>query len=108
MPGRLRNSCNYTNHTLLPEALERWVYLSLKKYYPGIWRSFTRSIIASSKARSKPNGPGDDAKKSELIIEEGQPKMIRMAYLSVVGSTRVNSVAALHTDTQEASLLEFS
>ena len=43
--------------------------------------------------------PGDDAKKSELsIIEEGHPKMVRMAYLSVVGSTKVNGVAALHTD----------
>ena len=43
--------------------------------------------------------PGDGSKKAELsIIEEGYPKMIRMAYLSVVGSTKVNGVAALHTE----------
>jgi starch phosphorylase len=49
--------------------------------------------------------PGDDAKKSELsIIEEGQPKMVRMAYLSVVGSTKVNGVAALHTDLLKKNL----
>ena len=42
--------------------------------------------------------PGDGAKKAELsLIEEGQPKMIRMAFLSVVASHAVNGVAALHT-----------
>ena len=43
--------------------------------------------------------PGDDGMKAELsIIEEGEPKMIRMAYLSVVASGKVNGVAALHTE----------
>ena len=94
-----RNSCNYTNHTLLPEALERWSVPLFEKVLPRhleiIYEINHRFLQGEVEAK----WPGDDAKKAELsIIEEGQPKMIRMAYLSVVGSTRVNGVAALHTD----------
>ncbi len=94
-----RNSCNYTNHTLLPEALERWGVPLFEKVLPRhleiIYEINHRFLQGEVEAK----WPGDDAKKAELsIIEEGQPKMIRMAYLSVVGSTRVNGVAALHTD----------
>ena len=91
--------CNYTNHTLLPEALEKWSVPLFEKVLPR-----HLEIIYEINARFLENvveakWPGDDAKKVELsIIEEGQPKMVRMAYLSVVGSTKVNGVAALHTD----------
>lgn len=91
--------CNYTNHTLLPEALEKWSVPLFEKVLPR-----HLEIIYEINARFLENDveakwPGDDSKKAELsIIEEGQPKMVRMAYLSVVGSTKVNGVAALHTD----------
>ena len=97
--------CNYTNHTLLPEALEKWSVPLFEKVLPR-----HLEIIYEINARFLENvveakWPGDDAKKSELsIIEEGQPKMVRMAYLSVVGSTKVNGVAALHTDLLKKNL----
>jgi len=94
-----RSCCNYTNHTLLPEALEKWSVPLFEKVLPRhleiIYEINARFLQGEVEAK----WPGDDAKKSELsIIEEGQPKMVRMAYLSVVGSTKVNGVAALHTE----------
>jgi starch phosphorylase len=94
-----RSTCNYTNHTLLPEALEKWSVPLFEKVLPRhleiIYEINARFLEDEVEAK----WPGDDSKKSELsIIEEGQPKMIRMAYLSVVGSTKVNGVAALHTE----------
>ena len=94
-----RSCCNYTNHTLLPEALEKWSVPLFEKVLPRhleiIYEINARFLQDEVEAK----WPGNDAKKSELsIIEEGHPKMVRMAYLSVVGSTKVNGVAALHTD----------
>lgn len=94
-----RSCCNYTNHTLLPEALEKWSVPLFEKVLPRhleiIYEINARFLQDEVEAK----WPGDDSKKAELsIIEEGQPKMVRMAYLSVVGSTKVNGVAALHTD----------
>lgn len=98
-------TCNYTNHTLLPEALEKWSVPLFEKVLPRhleiiyeINARFLSDVVASK-------WPGDDAKQMELsIIEEGHPKMIRMAYLSVVASTRVNGVAALHTNLLKQNL----
>lgn len=93
-----RRSFNYTNHTLLPEALEKWSVPLFERILPRhleiiyeINRRFLQDEVEA-------HWPGDGKKKAELsLIEEGQPKMIRMAYLSVVASSRVNGVAALHT-----------
>jgi len=100
-----RGVCNYTNHTLLPEALEKWSVPLFEKVLPRhleiIYEINARFLQDEVEAK----WPGDDAKKSELsIIEEGHPKMVRMAYLSVVGSTKVNGVAALHTDLLKKNL----
>ncbi|MGZ0656654.1 glycogen/starch/alpha-glucan phosphorylase [Coraliomargarita sp. W4R53] len=103
--GITRSVCNYTNHTLLPEALEKWSVPLFEKVLPRhleiIYEINSRFLLDEVEAK----WPGDDAKKSELsIIEEGQPKMVRMAYLSVVGSTKVNGVAALHTELLKKNL----
>lgn len=97
--------CNYTNHTLLPEALEKWSVPLFEKVLPRhlelIYEINSRFLQDVVEAK----WPGDGAKKAELsIIEEGNPKMVRMAYLSVVGSTKVNGVAALHTDLLKKNL----
>lgn len=88
----------YTNHTLLPEALEKWSVPLFEKVLPR-----HLSIIYEINERFL-NGPvescwpGDGAMKQKLsMIEEGDTKMIRMAYLSVAASHTVNGVAALHT-----------
>ncbi len=88
----------YTNHTLLPEALEKWSVPLFKKVLPRhlqiIYEINRRFLEEEVEAK----WPGDNRKKGELsIIEEGNPKKIRMAHLSVVGSHSVNGVAALHT-----------
>jgi starch phosphorylase len=94
-----RGVCNYTNHTLLPEALEKWSVPLFEKVLPRHLEIIYEINARFLEDEVEAMWPGDDAKKTELsIIEEGQPKMVRMAYLSVVGSTKVNGVAALHTE----------
>lgn len=88
----------YTNHTLLPEAMEKWSVPLFEKVLPRhlqILFEINRIFLEDEVEKC---WPGDDDKKSELsLIEEGKPKMIRMAYLSIIGSHSVNGVAALHT-----------
>jgi starch phosphorylase len=94
-----RSCCNYTNHTLLPEALEKWSVPLFEKVLPRHLEIIYEINARFLKDEVEAKWPGDNSKKSELsIIEEGNPKMVRMAYLSVVGSTKVNGVAALHTE----------
>ncbi|MEI6106095.1 MAG: glycogen/starch/alpha-glucan phosphorylase [Opitutae bacterium] len=87
----------YTNHTLLPEALEKWSVGLFEKVLPRhlqiIYEINTRLMQAV-----EVKWPGDNGKKSTCsIIEENGHKQVRMANLSVVGSHAVNGVAALHT-----------
>ena len=93
-----RATFSYTNHTLLPEALEKWSVPLFGRVLPRhlqIIFEINRRFLEGEVERE---WPGDDAKKGELsIIEEGDPKQIRMAYLAVVGSHATNGVAALHT-----------
>lgn len=87
----------YTNHTLLPEALEKWSVPLFEKVLPRhmeIIFEINRRHMEEVEAR----WPGDDQKKASLsLIEEGSPKMVRMAYMAVIASSAVNGVAALHT-----------
>ncbi len=88
----------YTNHTLLPEALEKWGVPLFGRVLPRhlqIIFEINRRLMIEVDAK----WPGDDDKKRICsLIEEGGAKMIRMANLAVVGSHAVNGVAALHTD----------
>jgi len=87
----------YTNHTLLPEALEKWSVGLFQKVLPRhlqIIFEINKRFLEDVEAK----WPGDAEKKRLLsIIEEGHHQMVRMAHLSVVGSHSVNGVAALHT-----------
>jgi starch phosphorylase len=95
---------SYTNHTLLPEALETWSVPLFEKVLPRhleIIYEINRRHLEDVEQR----WPGDDARKTELsIIQEGFPKRIRMAHLAVVGSHHVNGVAELHTRLIRANL----
>ncbi|HNZ21640.1 MAG TPA: glycogen/starch/alpha-glucan phosphorylase [Polyangiaceae bacterium] len=88
---------SYTNHTLLPEALERWSVPLMAKVLPRhlqIIYEINRRFLEEVEAK----WPGDGGKRMALsLIEEGEPKHIRMAYLSVIASHTINGVAALHT-----------
>ena len=88
----------YTNHTLLPEALEKWSVGLFQKILPRhlqIIFEINKRFLEQVEAK----WPGDIEKKKTLsLIEEGPVRMVRMANLSVVGSHSVNGVAALHTE----------
>lgn len=87
----------YTNHTLLPEALERWSVSLFENLLPRLLQIIYEINARFLKEVSR-KWPGDTARQIRMsIIEEGDSKNVRMAYLALVGSFSVNGVAALHS-----------
>ena len=88
----------YTNHTLLPEALESWPVAMFERLLPRhlqIIYLINRDFLQSVEARY----PGDDQRRRSLsIIDDSGDRRVRMAHLAVIGSHRVNGVAQLHSD----------
>jgi starch phosphorylase len=88
----------YTNHTLMPEALERWSVSLFEKLLPRhleIIYEINHRFLDDVRTWF----PGDDHRLSRLsLIEEGEHKQIRMAHLACVGSHSINGVAALHSE----------
>ena len=88
----------YTNHTLLPEALEKWPVRLFELMVPRhleiiyeINRRFLHAVQTSF--------PGDDARTERMsLIEEMPVKQVRMAHLAIVGSHSTNGVAAIHSE----------
>ena len=95
---------NYTNHTLLPEALERWSVGLMTKVLPRHMQIIF-DINDRFLKEVQEKWPDDLEKVRKLsLIEEGDHKMVRMAHLAVIGSTSVNGVAALHTQLLKSNL----
>ncbi|MEY6434048.1 glycogen/starch/alpha-glucan phosphorylase [Thioalkalicoccus limnaeus] len=87
----------YTNHTLLPEALERWPVRLFENLLPRLLQ-IIYEINARFLAEVAAKWPGDlDRKRRMSLIEEGSDPQVRMAYLAIVGSFSINGVAALHS-----------
>ena len=94
----------YTNHTLMPEALETWPVELLETVLPRhmqiiyeINHRFLKEVRASY--------PGDNELLRRIsIIDDGPPKKVRMAHLAFVGSHRVNGVAKIHTDLMKETI----
>ena len=87
----------YTNHTLLPEALEKWPVSLFEKLLPRLLQ-IIYEINARFLKQVTSKWPGDINRQIRMsIIEEGDEKYVRMAYLAIVGSFSVNGVAALHS-----------
>jgi glycogen phosphorylase len=88
----------YTNHTLLPEALEKWPLPWFEMVLPRqleIIYEINRRFLDDVRTRF----PGEDGRVARVsLIEEGQPKQIRMAHLAIVGSHSTNGVAAIHSE----------
>ena len=91
------NTFSYTNHTVLPEALEKWSVKLLGKLLPRhLDLIYLINWFWMEKIEKK--YPGDGERKGRMsIIEEGEPKKVRMAYLCIVCSHAVNGVAYLHS-----------
>jgi starch phosphorylase len=88
----------YTNHTLLPEALEKWPVQWFKDILPRhleIIYEINRRFLEDVRVRH----PGDEALIARVsLIEEGPLRQVRMAHLAIVGSHSTNGVAALHSE----------
>lgn len=96
----------YTNHTVLPEALEKWAVPLLQKLLPRHLQ-IIYDINARFLGEVAKKYPGDDIKIHRMsIIEESHPKQVRMANLAIVMSHAVNGVAAIHSDILKASLFK--
>ncbi len=98
-------TCGYTNHTLLPEALEKWPVPLFEHVLPRhlkiiyeINQRFLGEVI-----RLYPNDEGRVQRMS--LIEEGGEKQVRMANLAMVGSHSINGVAALHTQLLKSTVV---
>lgn len=92
-----RSTMAYTNHTLLPEALERWSVNLFKWLLPRLIEIIFE-INAHFLAEVSAHWPGDKARLTRMsLIEEGHEQYVRMAYLAIVGSYSVNGVAELHS-----------
>jgi starch phosphorylase len=100
-----RRTCAYTNHTLLPEALEKWPLPLFRQVLPRhleIIYEINRRFLEEVRVRF----PGDAPRLARLsLIDEGGEKHVRMAHLASVGSHAVNGVAALHSDLLKQTLL---
>ncbi|MCE5181555.1 MAG: glycogen/starch/alpha-glucan phosphorylase [Betaproteobacteria bacterium] len=92
-----RHTVAYTNHTLLPEALERWPLGMFGRLLPRLL-DIVREINARFLVDVARRWPGDTERQRRMsIIEEGDEPQIRMAYLAVVSGMSVNGVAELHS-----------
>ena len=99
------NTFGYTNHTLLPEALERWPVSLFGKLLPRILE-IIYEINQRFLSEVKEKFPNDDARISRMsLIEESEEKQVRMAYVATVGSHAINGVAALHSELVTTQLL---
>jgi len=88
----------YTNHTLLPEALEKWSVPLFRQLLPRLL-DIIYEINARFLTTVASKWPGDTERQARLsIIQEGPVQYVRMAHLAIVGSFSVNGVAQLHTD----------
>src|SRR3989454_1210713 len=93
-----RRTLAYTNHTLLPEALEKWPlawFAMLVPRHLEIILEINRSLLDDVRSRF----PGDEGRVQRVsLVEEGPERKIRMANLAIVGSHSTNGVAALHSE----------
>ncbi|MFH2138723.1 MAG: glycogen/starch/alpha-glucan phosphorylase [Candidatus Omnitrophota bacterium] len=95
----ITNRCfAYTNHTVMPEALESWSVLLFGNLFPRHLQ-IIYEINARFLREVANKFPGDTDRLSRMsLIEEGDPKKIRMAYLAIIGSHSVNGVSEVHSD----------
>jgi len=92
-----RRTMAYTNHTLLPEALERWPMRMFQQILPRLL-DIVYEINARFTTIVASRWPGDNERLRRMsIVEEGDEPQIRMAYLAIIGSFSVNGVAELHS-----------
>ncbi len=104
--GITRKTMAYTNHTLLPEALEKWSVGLFQQLLPRLMEIIF-DINAHFLAEVSAHWPGDTERLSRMsLIEEGHGQQVRMAFLAIVGSYSVNGVAELHSKLLQEGLFK--
>jgi len=100
-----QHALSYTNHTLLPEALEQWprtLFGSLLPRHLEIVDEINRRHLENVRQKF----PGDDARAQRLsVIDESGEKYVRMAHLAALGSHAINGVAELHSELLKTNVL---
>lgn len=97
-------TCAYTNHTVLPEALERWPVSMLESILPRhLEIIYHINFLHLENIKKKFPGDLDRMRRMSCVEEDGE-KRINMAHLSIVGSHAVNGVAAIHSEILKAEL----
>lgn len=96
----------YTNHTVLPEALEKWPVGLVQHLLPRHLQIIYDINLFFLQSVEKRFPEDRDMLTRVSIIEESQPKMVRMAYLAIVGSHKVNGVAELHSDLIQTTIFK--
>jgi starch phosphorylase len=92
------NTFGYTNHTVLPEALEKWSVPLMQNLLPRHMQIIFDINLYFLQTVEKKLPKDRDILSRVSIIEESHPKMVRMAHIAVIGSHKVNGVAELHSD----------
>jgi glycogen phosphorylase len=101
----VRATTSYTNHTLLPEALESWPIQLLERLLPRhmqIIYAINSKLIEEARARL----PGDDGALGAISLIADHEGRVRMGQLAFAGSHRVNGVSALHTELMKATVFK--
>src|SRR5580658_1992869 len=92
-----KKTLGYTNHTLLPEALEKWPVAWFETLFPRhleLIYEINHRLLDEVRVRF----PGDEGRVQRMsLVEEGSPRKIRMANLAIVGSHSTNGVSAVHS-----------
>ncbi|MBK5939431.1 glycogen/starch/alpha-glucan phosphorylase [Halochromatium roseum] len=101
-----RNSCHFTNHTLLPEALETWSVELFERLLPRhleIIYEINRRFLDEVRVHFL----GDDERVARMsLIDEQGGRRVRMAHLAAVGSKAINGVAELHTELLKSTVMK--
>jgi starch phosphorylase len=101
-----RNTFAYTNHTLLPEALEKWplpIFSQILPRHLEIIFEMNRRFLDEVRLRF----PGDEGAVARLsLIDENGPRFVRMAHLAAIGSHTINGVAALHSELLKETVMK--
>jgi len=99
-------STGYTNHTILPEALEKWPAAMMERLLPRHLQIIYEINARFLRGVSSRYPLDTDRLRRMSIVEEGEKKNIRMAHLAIVGSSSVNGVARLHTELLKTRVLK--
>jgi starch phosphorylase len=103
--GLTEQTINYTNHTLLPEALESWPIRMVERVLPRHMQ-IIYEINAQFLKSARKHGAAEAQLAALSLIDEGGDRRVRMGNLAFLGSRRVNGVSALHTELMKSTVFK--